>query len=401
MRVEPLPVSHGLLPGYLRVAARVCYGRRGLKPEVLWFDLPEAYREDVSDAANGWLIALLPLAVRMAEPLQIDAPVDPTLLQNTGEILRIWSTWDPSLKPVPIEACGEPDAAGPGAGKTGLFFSGGVDSFFSVLHWDEVTCAQGAAGLCPVDDLIFVWGYDIPLKHRRAFARKREALAEVARQLGKNLIPVVTNLRETRLGALAWGAVLHGAALGAAGLVLDARFSRLLISSAFQRTILDPWGSHPHVDPLMSTRRTEFIYYGDAFDRYEKTAFIVRSDVALRHLHVCWGAGSDHNCGQCEKCYRTLLSLELLGVRDQAASFPRDRFSLEHVPSIRLGSAVAMKLLAEVRDRAVQQGRSDVAGAIEECLANNPAAGLEKKLPRWRRTLREVREGVRSRLLFG
>ncbi len=400
MLVQPMTVSDGLLPGHLRVAGRVSYEKRGLQPEVLWFDVPEAFEETLGDSGDAWLLALLPLAFRWGEPLRLAATVDPVLFRNAQEIQRIWSRWYPSLKPVPIQVELHPDPGGGGTGRTGLFFSGGVDSFFSLLHWDEVTCAKGTPDVRPVDDLISVWGFDIPLQHRRAFERKREVLTQVARQFGKTLIPVVTNLRETRLRSLDWGTATHGPALGAAGLLFERRFSRLLISSAFQRGHLDPWGSHPQVDPLMSTSRVEFVFYGNDFDRCEKTAFLTHSEVALRHLHVCWREGSDTNCGECEKCYRTLLTLELLGVRHRAASFPPGLFSLEHVPSIRLDSAVAVNLLAEVRDRALQQGRPDVARAIEQCLANNREAGVKQKRPRWRRAVRRVRDGIRRRWTF-
>jgi hypothetical protein len=398
--IEPLPPSPSRLPGYLRAAARITYAQSRIKPEVLWFDVPEAYREDVSQTGDSALLALLPLAFRTGEPLRLAAPVDPFLLQNARAIQKVWSEWTPSLKPVPIEAGPRASSGNDGAGRTGLFFSGGVDSFFSALHWDEVTCASGAPDLRRLDDLIFVWGFDIPLKHRRAFERKRERLAEVARELGKNLVIVVTNLRETRLRSQDWGTVVHGPALGAAGLVLGKRFSRLLISSAFQRTFTDPWGSHPDVDPLMSTGNTAFLHYGDAFDRFEKTAFVARSELALRHLHVCWREGTDLNCGACEKCYRTLLTLELLGVRHRAMSFPQDRFSLERVASIPLRSAVAVWLMTEVRDRARQCRREDVADAIDRCLANQSVADRKQNRSRWQRILLALREGIRKRLLL-
>ena len=111
------------LPGHTRLAAEVSYGfGRG---ELLWFDIAPPYENGPDHSGNGWLMALLPLAFERGEKLEIFAPVDALLLQNAERIQQVWMRWFPGRKPVPIRA---PVAeASPRGGKTGLFFTGGVD----------------------------------------------------------------------------------------------------------------------------------------------------------------------------------------------------------------------------------------------------------------------------------
>ncbi|MGA3164269.1 MAG: hypothetical protein ABSD77_08780 [Verrucomicrobiota bacterium] len=364
MKVK-LTAGSAMLPGYTRAVAEINYGfgRR----EQLWFDVSPSCGNDMATSGDAWLMALLPLAFEWGKPLKIFAPVDPLLLQNAEKIQEVWAGWFPPRKPVPIKA---PVAASSPCGrKTGLFFTGGVDSFFSLLHFDETARSGSASSERPVDDLIFVWGFDIPLEHRAAFERKNVRLAEVASSLGKNVVTVVTNLRQTRLRRLDWGLRLHSVALGAVGLALGKRFRTILISSWGGNKNSGPWGSHPLADPLMSSSRTRFVYYGGSFDRFTKTKYISQSDIALKHLHVCWQKGSDTNCGQCEKCCRTWLSLDLLGVLDKAVSFPREYCSLDQLKILRFANPRARQLFAELRGPAAERGRQDVVQAIEACLA--------------------------------
>jgi hypothetical protein len=102
--VEPLEDSPSLtLPSHHRVSCRVTYEHAGVEPDVVWFDLPrELLNGDRS--GNAWLICFLPLAVSFRERLLLRAAVDPVLIKNATEMMRIWATWDPGLKPVKIES---------------------------------------------------------------------------------------------------------------------------------------------------------------------------------------------------------------------------------------------------------------------------------------------------------
>ncbi|MEO8030881.1 MAG: hypothetical protein ABJC74_10505 [Gemmatimonadota bacterium] len=396
MRVERVPRQQALLPDHVRLARRVVYQQRDANPELLWFDVPAEMAEGLDQSDNGWLVALLPLALRMREPLQLSSPVDEVLLTNCERLSAIWGRWHPEYPAVRLEV---PVATSPVVGalpRTGLFFTGGVDSFFSSLHYDATSEPREV-----VDDLLFIWGYDLPLSNRPAFARKAEALNRIAGQLGKRAVLLATNLRETRLGRLDWARVTHGAALGAAALMLEGRYSTMLLSAALARESGESFGAHPLTDPLMSTGRTSFVHYGAEFTRFDKTAYIADSEAVRRHLHVCWEDASDRNCGRCEKCVRTQLALEMLGARTHSSCFDPADFSLERAATVRLGTPATVRLMEDLRDPAVARGRADLVAVIDRCLESNRQRHERLAGSKWRRRAAKWKNSFQKRWLRG
>jgi hypothetical protein len=218
-----------------------------------------------------------------------------------------------------------------------------------------------------VDDLVYVWGFDIPLTHREAFERKLATLGRIADSLGKNLIPFATNLRETGIRQ-PWGPVMHGPALGGVGLLLGKRWKTMLLSSSFCHGDSDPWGSTAMTDPLLSTSVTLTEPYGAGHDRYEKLAFLTRYPQALETLHVCWEERSEGNCGLCEKCYRTLLALDILGIRG-TASFPPRSLDPGRLLQLWKNKPLFVRMYEQLRAHAAHAGRSDIVAAIDACIS--------------------------------
>lgn len=52
-----------------------------------------------------------------------------------------------------------------------------------------------------------------------------------------------------------------------------------------------------------------------------KLRVLVQYPEALARLRVCWENPSSYNCGQCEKCVRTMLGLRAFGI-ERCAAFP-------------------------------------------------------------------------------
>ncbi len=357
------PIKPAVGAGGRRVAAKISC--RWWSQEKLWFDVPENFTPSLVDSCNAWLTALLPLAFERGEDLRICGPVDPVLLQNMEQTQQVWARWFPERKPVRIIAETAAEVRRPaGDERIGCFFSAGVDSFYSLLHFDATqTAGRG------VDDLIYVWGYDIAIADRRAIAGKMAALTRVAGQLNKNIVPLATNLRETRLRKLDWGLHMHGPALGVAGLLLGARYQSILISTSQIWDSPVPWGTHPATPPLMSSGHLRFNYYGADPSRFEKTAYLARSPIALQNLHVCWVNRDEKNCGRCEKCFRTLLTLEALGCRSAATSFPQEHFSIDRLKDLKLIADLSLPFYEEISVGARSSQRLDIMAAVDACIA--------------------------------
>src|SRR5687768_2865855 len=130
VRVEDSPMGRDRA----RLRAEIRYSTGSVPAEEYWFDVPRAYAAQLTTSGNPWVAGLLPLAAHTGEPLRVPLPVDRPLFENAERLMRIWQTWYPELSVAAIEAdvaASAPDAR-PAHGAA--FFSGGVDSFFSVLR---------------------------------------------------------------------------------------------------------------------------------------------------------------------------------------------------------------------------------------------------------------------------
>jgi len=243
--------------------AKVTYAdRRGFE-ERYWFDVPEALADQLTLSGNPWLVLFAPLVVHLREPLEIDARVDAELLRNVRELITIWSCWYPELSPVPIEAiASEVDLLGGQDHRTASLFSGGVDAWFSLIrHTDDGVQAR-------INDLLTIWGLDIPLSGADGFSRMKGITEEAASAFGCDAVDVAVNLRETRWWRDAdWGLVAHGPALAATALVLEPRYRHLITPSTHHYDSLIPWGSHPLTDTLLSSSGLRVLHDGGALTR--------------------------------------------------------------------------------------------------------------------------------------
>ena len=346
-------------PRRVRLIGDVTYDDRPGEIEQYWFEVPEAYGHSLSLSGNPWITSLLPLAVTLGEPLRISASVDPVLYANLPKVMETWARWYRrrfrGIKPVPIEAPRKSSEPGPGPRSAAGFFSGGVDSFFMVLNNPAVT------------NLISVHGFDIPLRAPAEFERLRSRLASASEELGRELLDVSTNLRETRFEATRsrWGHIGHGCALAGVGLALEPRFHSVSIAGTHSDEARYPWGSHPDTDPLFSTSATRFLHEGAGIARSGKIAFLSRSPVAMRSLHVCWRDGSSENCGECRKCYQAMLHLELLGALPSPTLRKPDLGRLER---LYLKSPTYEGYFREIQAKAQTAGRTDIAKMVGKCV---------------------------------
>lgn len=365
----------------VRLTGHVRYGRttEGPAAEDYWFEFPAAFADDVSIGGNPWLACLLPVAVELGEPLELCRPVDALLLDNALERLQTWAWWSERHRPVKIEAdVAAPDAAPDRHRRTVSLFSGGVDSFYTVLR------PRDAA----IDDLMLIHGaFDLMHAKRAAFERVWAKLAAAADALGKVLIPATTNLLHTRLGKTDLVYISQGSMMGAVPLALERRFARILIPASIDLDWHQPWGTHPLTDALLSTTRTRVGEDGVPMRRVDKTAFIARSEVALAALRVCLFSGDESNCMDCEKCLRAAIQLEAMGVLDRASAFPRRTLDPQRIRRMTIGDPHVRHYYDDLRSICRQLGRPDLADAVEHALARARRHDPFRPFVRWLRRL--------------
>ena len=283
------------------------------------FDLEYVVRggrpEWLVPTGDPFVAALLHLAMARGEGLRIDGGVSPRLLSRLPTIMDIYQAWKPALARVDVVAT---DVAAPrsAAPSCGLFFSGGVDSFYSLLKNDE-------GGEERISHLVLVFGFDIKLHNRALFEQLASRAAEVAQRAGKQLVIVETNVRSLSDGIASWD-LYHGGPMAGVGLALGGLWHRVLVASSYAYQELHPWGSHPLLDSRWSTERVAVVHDGCEATRLEKVRRISTSDLALTSLRVCWeNEDTQYNCGRCEKCLRTMIGLHVAGALHRCSAFPR------------------------------------------------------------------------------
>jgi len=300
----------------VELSARVRRIPRGLPDRRIWYRFPAELGPALVERADPFLPALLFCAIAGREPLEIEGAVSKRLAAGAEKAMAIWRRWY-ALAPVPVSAAlvsaesSEPQV-------TASFFSGGLDSFYTVLK-----NLGSPAGEPKVSELLFVWGLDIGLDNRELYRAVRGRLQAIADGLGLRLVLASTNLRELTDRFAAWGKHQFGAGLSSVALCLGRRLRRVYLPASYTFVHAHPWGSHPLLDPLWSTESLTVIHDGSEATRPEKARWQVgRSPLALEHLRVCFeNPGNAYNCGRCEKCLRTMVNLEVAGALDLCRTF--------------------------------------------------------------------------------
>jgi hypothetical protein len=272
--------------------------------------------DDVSPRGDAFLTCLLIPAMQAGEDLHIEAPVSPYLLSHMPRIVSLLRSWDPAFSDTRVTVSSadthETQAAG-----TGLFFTGGVDSFYSLLR-DIETHGDGPEA---VTHLVFVHDYGTRDPYRASTKAKLSAhFKRIAKAAGKELILVETNLRR---GPRASWRLHHGSALISTVQPLRHVFGRFLIASSSHMNGMEPWGTHPALDHLWSLEDLEIVHDGVESYRTEKMrTHVAHSDLALSSLRVCWREEHQpQNCGRCRKCVQAMIVLHTLGKLDECPVF--------------------------------------------------------------------------------
>jgi hypothetical protein len=268
-----------------------------------WF---ESAQVDLTAPPEAFPSAFLIPALHRGARLQLDAPVDPQWLAQMDPLLGILRAWWRYPRLIPEAATAAPAGAAGGA-RTALFFSGGVDSFYSLLR-----------GGRPVHLLVMLQGFDYTLADQRRHAAAERTLREVAESLGIGWAVLRNNVREHPVLASAPWERTHGGILAAAAHLLPDDVGEVLISSSIAATRDQPWGSHWRVDPLWSTPRRSVLSVGHEIVRPRKLERIADEPLPQAHLRVCWENGAvEGNCSRCYKCVLTRLVLAEAGVLDR------------------------------------------------------------------------------------
>lgn len=357
---------------------------------VTWEDFPrpaqEIYFETTQDFANrlwcnphAFLVACIMPALHFGEKrVYIQGEICPELkngLITAMNWMRFW-WYTPEKKLVKIEAktsSGTPLAGTPA--RAGVFFSGGIDAL--------ATVRANRLGYPPdhpgsIKDGLLVCGLEI--QKREVFGYVLDSLSVPAKDAGLDLIPIFTNIRDVGpekdddFWGNFWLTEFMGAALSSVAHGVSKRLTKVSINSDYDIPNLIPLSSHPLVDPCYSSSDLIISHEGITLSRFDKTKLVAEWGLALKYLRVCnktelYQAGR-MNCGKCEKCVRTMLALEALGVLKKTSAFSVREVTEDLVMKAVYLSKSTVPLYGELISPLEEAGRHDLAHAVERKLAS-------------------------------
>jgi hypothetical protein len=322
--------------------------------------------------------------------LAMSEPISPRVLRTQSEfqaVQRAWSlSWpfgDPPLDEVEVIAPTRPAEVRQPIGRVAALFSGGVDSWSTVLDNPDIT------------DLIFVRGIDIlpGLAHQEGLADRVEArLREAADELGLTLHTVETNLREIsepngpERPVARWEAY-YGCAVTAVALFLGRAFDRVLITGDSDYEVQPTLGANWLVDQLWSTEELEIVDAGGRFNRAERTERIASHPLVQRTLRVCWqNPEGAYNCGRCRKCLTTMATLEAFGRLEAVETLPSE-LDLEALAAAEINQPALLSIWEDLLDATRRSGNPDLETAVAAAVRDGkrrlglPASYRSRSLP--------------------
>ena len=282
-------------------------------PEEVYFETTKEFADDLYVNPNAWLLCSALAAMRYGESrIAIDAPISPEIKDGLTNAMKCLIDWHGGNRQViPIEAPIQNEILFPNKSpRAGALFSGGIDAL-AMVRDNHLNFAPDHPRR--IQDGILVYGVlQGENEQDPSFQNVVNAVTTMAEDAGLNLIQLYTNayahFRDLDADFSFWRFEYHGSFLAAIAHIFAPRLSVASIASTYDFANLEPWGSHPLLDPLYSTTSLQIRHENVALSRLEKTKLVGEWDVALKQLRVCnekksYKEGNRHR-GTCQKCAR-------------------------------------------------------------------------------------------------
>ncbi|MDZ7697441.1 MAG: hypothetical protein U5R49_11140 [Deltaproteobacteria bacterium] len=292
----------------------------------LWYALPATQWDYCAlEPMDAFVLAALLKAMEDRATLRVHGPVSASLLDNLEEFQLIFSLWFPDkYARIDIVADHEVEAR-PVNDRVILSFSGGVDGAFCALN-HILRRGPIKRKWFDVNAVLYIEGFDVNIDYDaqcKAVVRRNRALLEKYGDLV--FLNVRTNLKYLLSIKRFWAS--HACVIASVASLFRPLSGGCLIGSSHSYLHLNPWGSHPLTDRLLSSKGFA-IHHDMVFTRMEKLKALSEWPEALDNLKVCWegqykfDTSPDTNCCVCDKCIRTMLAFKALD-QEMPSSFPK------------------------------------------------------------------------------
>lgn len=151
--------------------------------------------------------------------------------------------------------------------------------------------------------------------------KRRERLKPIVERIGLPFVTVNSNVSTFYQG---WRfQATHTPRNTSVALLLQQGIGRFLYVSTYSYSdiYVDKTDDIAHADPvilpLLLTTELDVLAVGSEYTRPEKALQVAEIPDSYRVLDVCIRQSSVGNCSRCEKCQRTLLTLEIAGLLER------------------------------------------------------------------------------------
>ncbi|MBC2712401.1 MAG: hypothetical protein HGJ94_15875 [Desulfosarcina sp.] len=357
--------------GLIRAVATVAYEDCGQPEQEIFIETEATFAEDIFANPHAFVVGCIIPALYFGERrLFIDETICPRLKEGLETVMALMHHWtEGKLQPLAIDASLAKTALHEDRNRhAAVFLSGGMDSLAALkLIKDNYADTHPSA---PKDALL-VHGFDIGGVVKRGakypvFERAKTAMAPVATDAGLTLIPIYTNIRHLCDDRDLWLNQFFGAVLVAAAHVFSKRINLAWLASSYDIPHLHPCGSHPLLDPEYGSHDLCIRHRDAGLSRMKKLKIVAGWDVAFQNFRVCLANVPDKlNCGRCEKCVRTMLELEALGLLNKTRAFEENAVDPSWLDAFSIIIRVREPFYEELIEPLRARGRDDLAEKIE------------------------------------
>ena len=350
--------------------ARVAWEDSPRPPVELFFETDAGGAADMRAETEAFVTACVLPAMRDGERrLWIEGTLCPRLADGAAAAIAVLTGWRGAhRRPVALEPSGGFRSLEPRRPeRAAMFLSAGIDSRHLLrtnrLHFGEGHPARIVEGisvfghLCPTTETTLAWN-----------DRVLAALTDAAKDLAVPFVRVRTNIWELAPDVEFLASESLSSAVASATHLFRGRWSSVSFASSREITRRPPRGTHSLLDPLWSSSALDVRYFDTPLTRLERLRVVAAEPPGVRDLLVCLAfPGAPHvNCGECEKCVRTMIELLVIGRLGEARRFPRHEVEPAMIARLHMNEYVIEDYWKELVPPLAGQGRSDLVAAITE-----------------------------------
>jgi hypothetical protein len=311
--------------GVRRVQATITWESCGRLDQTVFYETGPDHTAPLDPDPNAFLVGLVLPAWHQGERrIRVEGALCPMLVDQLHAPLLTLGAWYPELGRPPSIECSALEARVPTGDRALSLLSCGIDSLATLRAnrtWFPPDHPLAIRSCLLVDFVEEAHGNGSFASNPDA--GKIDAALRVCHDVGADVLLVRTNLWALDRDGWFFAKSSFGAEFLSSAHCLSGDFRHVYIAASIDAQHPSvPVGSSPLLDPYYSSATLQVHHHGTYMPRLERTRLVAGWQAGLDNIRVCVHEGrGTTNCGTCEKCIRTMLTLVALGRLHESAAF--------------------------------------------------------------------------------